>query len=187
MLYIILVGVAGDMVLGRYGRVINFNNRWWHMWRLVQISMRQLPGFPGRSTNHCIRNRRGRSKTPKFVTLLASIERASFPIFYAPWNHWNQCHFPQLKAFRQVLLTRSLLSILARRLTLMCVYSAKMASKDAYISSYKANKPSTDSHISNYKANMATTNVHISRYTAKLDHKQNEISYKLVRERLSVA
>ena len=69
----------------------------------------------------------------------------------------------------------------------MCVYNAKMASKDAYISSYKANKPSTDSHISNYKANMATTNVHISRYTAKLDHKQDEISYKLVRERLSVA
>ena len=31
MLYIILVGVAGDMVLGRYGRVINFNNRWWHI------------------------------------------------------------------------------------------------------------------------------------------------------------
>ena len=32
--------------------------------------MRQLPGFPGRSTNHCIRNQQGMSKTPKFVTLL---------------------------------------------------------------------------------------------------------------------
>ena len=80
MSYIILVGVAGDRVLGRYGRVINFNNRWWHVWRLVQISMRQPPGFTGRSTNDCIHNQRGRSKTPKSVTLLAYNRR---------WHMWR--------------------------------------------------------------------------------------------------
>ena len=99
--------------------------------------MRKLPEFLGRSANHCIHNQRGRSTTPKFVTLPASIERAPFPIFYARWNHWNQCHFRQLKAFHQVLWARSLLSILARRLTLMCIYKAKMAPKDDYISRYK--------------------------------------------------
>ena len=70
---------------------------------------------------------------------------------------------------------------------MMCVYNAKIASNDDYISRYKANKPPTNKYISIYKTNMATTNVHISRYTAKLERKQDETSYKLVRERLLVA
>ena len=85
MLYIILVGVAGDRVLGRYSRVNNFNNKWWHMWTLVQMSVRQPPGFPDRVANLCIHNQRGRSKTPKLSFSVLPLTVRYFQNHFRKW------------------------------------------------------------------------------------------------------